>query len=259
MTHYKDSIIDAHLHLPVNAPDFPAKRAALLAELKRNGVDRGIVIADSTPESTIGSVRDCTVLFRGSRSIKVVAGISPYFNYAEQLALCKTLLANGEIAGMKLYTGHEQFYCTNEVLMPVYDLAAEYAVPVLFHTGWDNPQYAAPPIMKQLAQSRPQNTFVYCHCYYPDAAQCFEALGDCANVYFDISSTADNPAHIPQIRTALESAIRRMPERILFGSDFGSCSQRAHLDFAASLEIPAEHREMLMYRNAYDLYAFTMD
>lgn len=57
MTHHKDSIIDTHLHLAVDALDFPAKRAVLLAELKQNGVDKSIVIADSTPESTIGSVR----------------------------------------------------------------------------------------------------------------------------------------------------------------------------------------------------------
>ena len=85
-------IIDSHLHLPADFPDFPAKRAALLHELKRNGVDRGIVIADSAPESTIGSVRDCAALFRGDRIIKVVADISPYFSFTEQLALCRILL-----------------------------------------------------------------------------------------------------------------------------------------------------------------------
>ena len=104
-----------------------------------------------------------------------------------------------------------------------------------------------------------QNTFVYCHCFYPEAVQCFDTLTDCENVYFDISSVADDPEKLPQIKLAAEAAIRRIPERILFGSDFGSCSQRAHLDFAASLEIPAAQREMLMHRNACTLYAFTMD
>ena len=250
-------IIDAHLHLPVGFPDFPSKRQALLDELTRNGADRGIVIADSAPESEIGSTQDCAALFDGDAVMKVVAGISPFFSYREQLALCRNLLAHGNIVGLKLFTGHEYFYCTDAVLDPVYDLAAEFSVPVLFHTGWDDAQYAAPPVMQQLAQSRPQNTFVYCHCYYPAAAQCFETLGGCENVYFDISSTADDPANIPQIKKALEAAIPAMPQRFLFGSDFGSCSQRAHLEFAASLRLTAEQRELLMCRNACAVYHLT--
>ena len=55
-------IIDSHMHLPVNFPDFASKKQALLDEMKRNGVDRGVIIADSFPESEIGSVRDCADL-----------------------------------------------------------------------------------------------------------------------------------------------------------------------------------------------------
>lgn len=248
------TIIDAHLHLPVDCPDFPAKRQALLDELQKNGVSMGIVIADSVLESTIGSTRDCAELFRGSSVIRVVGGISPFFSYREQLALCRTLLRNGDLIALKLYTGHEQFFCTDAVLNPVYDLAAEFSVPVLFHTGWDDAQYAAPPVMRELAQRRPQNRFVYCHCFYPAAAQCFETLGGCENVFFDISSVADDPGKIPQIQTALEAAMQNMPHRILFGSDFGSCSQRTHLDFAAALHLTAAQRENLMFRNACAVY-----
>ena len=247
-------IIDSHLHLPADFPDFPAKRDALMAELQRNGVSRGIVIADSETESVIGSVRDCTELFRGNSAVRVVAGISPLIRFGEQLHLCRSLLAAGEIIGLKLYTGHESFYCTDPVLTPVYELAAEFSVPVLFHTGWSNAQYAAPKEMKKLAMRFPQNTFVYCHCFYPFLNQCFAELGECGNVCFDISSVADDPEIIPQIQKAVEAGISEMPERFLFGSDFGSCSQRAHLDFAAALDITAEQRALLMCGNACRVY-----
>ena len=248
------TIVDAHLHLPVDCPDFPAKRQALLGELQKNGVSMGIVIADSTRESTIGSTRDCAELFSGNSVIKVVGGISPFFSFREQLALCRNLLKTGGLIGLKVYTGHEHFFCTDKVLYPIYDLAAEFSVPVLFHTGWDDAQYAAPPVMKELALQRPQNRFVYCHCFYPQTEQCFDTLGDCENVFFDISSVADDTEKIPQIKKALEAAIQKMPNRILFGSDFGSCSQRAHLDFAAALHLTAAQRERLMFRNACAVY-----
>ena len=247
-------IIDSHLHLPYNIPDLAEKKRALLGELKRNGVDMGIVIADSELESTIGSVRDCAELLRNEENIKIIAGISPLIAFETQLAYCRELLENGGIIGFKVYTGHEHFYSTDLRLFPVYDLAAEYDVPVLFHTGWDDPQYAAPGIMRGLAEKRPQNRFVYCHCFYPDTDSCFETLKDCPNVYFDTSSLADDPAKVPDIKASLERGIREMPERFIFGSDFASCSQEPHIRLAFSLDITAEQREMLMCGNAKNVY-----
>lgn len=252
-------IIDSHLHLPVDYPDFPSKRDALLSELKRNGADRGIVIADSELESAIGSVRDCVGLFEGSSIIKVIAGISPLISFEAQLEYCRELLGNRQIVGLKVYTGHEKFFCTDECLMPVYDLAAEYEVPVLFHSGWDEAQYAAPQLLRRLAERRPQNVFVYCHCYYPELEKCFEVLWKCENVCFDISSTADDEKLIPHLKPVLEKAIAQMPKRFVFGSDFGSCSQTAHIRFAESLDISDTDREAFMHGNAERLYGFDLE
>ena len=247
-------IIDSHLHLPFDVAGLASKKQALLNELSRNGVDRGIVIADSELESCIGSVKDCAELFRGDSTIKVIAGISPLISFEGQLSYCSELLSRGDIIGLKVYTGHEHFYCTDSSLFPVYDLAALYGVPVLFHTGWADRQYACPEIMRELADSRKDNVFVYCHCFYPDTEKCFYTLGDCGNVYFDTSSIADETGKYPEIKTSLEKAIDRMSERFIFGSDYGSCSQEVHLRFAESLDITNAQRELLMYRNAEYVY-----
>lgn len=247
-------IIDSHLHLPYDIPDLAEKKHSLLYELKRNGVDKGIVISDSELESVIGSVRDCAELFRNESTIKVVAGISPLIAFEKQIRYCRELLDCGDIIGLKVYTGHEHFYCTDPRLFPVYDLAAEYDVPVMFHTGWDEPQYAAPEIMRELAEKRPDNKFVYCHCYYPETNRCFEMLKDSPKVYFDTSSLADDPQKLPGIKASLEKAIADMPERFIFGSDFGSCSQETHIRFALSLDITDIQREMFMCSNAQNVY-----
>ena len=247
-------IIDSHLHLPVDFPDISSKGAALINELDRNGVDRGIVIADSELESVIGSVRECAELFKDSSIISVIAGISPFISFFSQLKYCRELLKNGHIIGLKLYTGHEHFYCTDDCVLPVYDLAAEFDVPVLFHSGWDNSEYAAPELLRRLAESRSNNNFVYCHCFYPELDKCFDTLKDCGNVYFDTSSVADNEKHLPDIRKTLEKTISEMPERFIFGSDFGSCSQEVHLRFAESLRLSAKERELFMHGNAERIY-----
>ena len=247
-------IVDAHLHLPWQEPDLNAKKDRLMAELEKNGVSGGVVIADSELESVIGSVAECVELFRGGEKIKVVAGISPLISFEGQLRLCRELLDRGDIAGLKVYTGHEELYCTDSSLFPVYDLAAEYRVPVLFHTGWDNSHYAAPERMKALAESRPQNIFVYCHCFYPNTEKCFEVLGDCGNVMFDTSSLADSEEHIHAIASSLERAIESMPHRIMYGSDYGSCDMGAHIRFAERLHLSEAQRRLFMSENAAGLY-----
>ena len=251
-----DMIIDSHLHLPWEADTMEAKREALLAELDRNGAEKGLVIADSVPVSVIGSVRDCAGLFRGSSRIKVAAGISPLSDYEQQLAYCRELLEAGDIAGLKLYTGHERFYCTDERLEAVYSMAEEFSVPVLFHTGWDDPEYSAPEKMRELAVSHPRSLFVYCHCFYPDPERCFSVLGDCGNVFFDTSSVADDEKLVPVLKPVFERAVAQMPERMIFGSDFGSCSQEAHIRFAAGLDMSSRQRELFMHGNAERLYGF---
>ena len=247
-------IIDSHLHLPWEENGLEAKKERLFAEMDKHKVDKGIIIADSELESVIGSVRDCAELFRGDCRIKIVAGISPLISYEGQLEYCRELLVRGDIAGLKVYTGHEHFYCDDSRLLLAYDLAAEHSVPVLFHTGWDNSQYSAPEVMKRLADSRPQNSFIYCHCFYPDTERCFEVLGNCDNVYFDTSSLADDEKLIPRVKAALEKAIAAMPGRFIYGSDYGSCSMEVHICFADSLDITDYQRELFMHGNSERLY-----
>ena len=249
-------IIDSHLHLPWEIKGKSEKKKELLKKMECNSVEKGVVIADSELESVICSVQECAELFRDSDSIKVIAGISPIISFNEQLELCRELLASRDIAGLKVYTGHEAFYCDDPALVPVYDLAEEYRVPVLLHTGWDNSRYAAPERMSRLAAERPQNTFVYCHCFYPDTEHCFEVLRDHRNVIFDISSLADDEKLVPQIKSSLEKAIALMPDRFIYGSDYGSCSMEAHIRFAESLDITACQRGLFMHGNSERVYGF---
>ena len=58
--------------------------------------------------------------------------------------------------GIKLFTGHEAFYLTDETLKDVYELAIQYNVPVLFHSGWDNNQYSAVMLMAEVAKQYPE-------------------------------------------------------------------------------------------------------
>lgn len=248
----KEMIIDAHLHLPVEPSSLKGKKTALLEEMNRNGAVKGVVISDSELESPIGSLAECAELFADCPDIAVVGGISPYISYERQLKLMDDLLARGLLAGIKLFCGHEPICLTDENLAAVYTLAKKHRVPVLFHSGWDNAQYTTPEIIRRASKANHEIEFVCCHCCYPDLSDCFRVLADCDNVHFDLSSVAEgrNAEFIP----ALEAAIHAMPERFIFGSDFGSCDQAEHLRFFRQLNLSERESQFLFCENARRMY-----
>lgn len=247
-------IIDAHMHLPTDGIGWQDKKNKLLSEMKRNGVDAGIVISDSETESAIGTTGDCVALFADCPNVCVAAGISPFIDYREQLRRTERFCLEGKIVGIKLYCGHEPIYIDDDGLKPVFVLAERFRIPILFHSGWDNPEYAEPSRVKRAASAYPEIRFVCCHCFYPDLRECFEIIGECPNVYFDVSSVADRPELNSSLKMILEEFIPTMPDRFLFGSDYASCSQREHIEFIQSLKLSAESAEKLFGLNAKRIY-----
>ncbi len=57
--------IDAHVHLPT-APELDTRqkqKQRLLAEMRENGVEKCLLIADSWQQSDIGNNQECLALF----------------------------------------------------------------------------------------------------------------------------------------------------------------------------------------------------
>ena len=238
------------MHLPTCFTKIEEKKKALLAEMKRNGVSKGVVISDSSIESEIGSLRECAEVFSDNNNIFVVGGISPYFAYDEQLVLLEKYISEKKVSGIKIYCGHEPIYLDSEQLRPVYRIAEKYDVPVLFHSGWDNSQYSSPKIIKRAAALYPKIKFVCCHCCYPNLAECFEKLAEFENVCFDLSSAADDPAIYNEVKAAVKNAVRHMPKRIIFGSDFAGCNQCEHIELFMGLDISDTEKRQLFSENS---------
>ena len=244
-------IIDAHVHLPIgkDCSILCQKREKLLQELERNHIDRCIVISDSCMESNIGNLNECVELFRESDNVDVVGGISPYFEFQTQLKQIRDYLDKNLIVGIKLYTGHEAFYLSDESLKAVYALAQQYDVPVLFHSGWDNHQYSDVNVVAEVARQYPNLKLVCCHCFFPRIDKC-QLLVEYPNVYFDISSIADNQAILNDIEEKIKTLIEAVPKRVLFGSDYSGCNQEEHLQFVKNLGLNKMLTESIFEGNA---------
>lgn len=251
-------IFDAHMHLPVGYSSLEEKKRALLSEMDKNGVVGGIVISDSFLFSEIGSMEECAFLFADCPGIYVSGGISPFAEYDSQSERLEIYLSRGLLRAVKLYCGHEPFYLCCKRLERVFETALLYNVPVMFHSGWDNGKYSSEKIICQAAREYPEIKFICCHCCYPNVDRCFEETSAYENVYYDISSLAEGNGLYPEISQAVSRAVRAMPHRVLFGSDYGGCDQGRHIGFCKGLDISDNQMELLFYGNAMSVFGITI-
>lgn len=247
-------IIDSHMHLPYSVKGMENKKVQLLEQMRNNGISYGIVISDSSIKSEIGTLIQCVELFENEPNIFIVGGISPLIAYENQLKILEKYLITHRIIGIKLYCGHEAFYLNDMRLDSLYKLAGRFNVPVLFHSGWDNNKFSAPEVVLDIVEKYLNIKFVCCHLYYPEVIKCLEVLKDCDNVYFDLSSLADNILVTKTFDRDLTAWIQKMPERFLFGSDYEGCNPMEHIQFIKNLKISDMEMEKVFYLNSKKIY-----
>ena len=105
----------------------------------------------------------------------------------------------------------------------------------------------------EIAKCYPALKLVCCHCFYPEIEKCKQLI-QFQNVFFDISSIADDMEKTPEISNWTKDIISAAPTRVLYGSDYSCCSQREHIEFVRGLELEKTIEDMLFWRNAKYLY-----
>jgi predicted TIM-barrel fold metal-dependent hydrolase len=132
-------IIDVHTHLNNYDETRTVPITTTLAELDRsmqhNKVDHVMVLTSYLVNEHRYSVKEVVEATEAYPGMHVVAGVS-FMNYKERdLREIADYLRAGKVVGLKIYPGYEPFYPYDKRCQVIYDLAAEFDVPVMIHTG----------------------------------------------------------------------------------------------------------------------------
>lgn len=162
------------------------------------------------------------------------------------------------IYGLKLHPFHSRTAPDDETLESVYEIAAEYNLPVVSHTG--GCAEADSLRLYNAAKKHPEINFVMVHMDLgTDNSQAIELLGKLPNLYGDTT-------WVP-VESTLKAINKWGSEKILFGSDnpidgkdtylndkFGNRSlyQQYFNEFKAM--VSKEDYDNIMYRNAKKLF-----
>jgi uncharacterized protein len=261
-------IIDCHVHLnnyheqvEMSLSDSLAK---LQASMLESGVDYSLVLTSYLVSSHRPSTAQVVTAIEKIPNLGVVAGIS-YMNYRQRdLRELADFLEHGLVKGLKLYPGYEPFYPHDKRLQVVYDLAEEFSVPVMFHSGdtyspKGKLKYSHPLEIDEVAVDHPNVKFVICHLGNPWLVDCMEVVYKNANVYADISglvlgefTEAFEDYMTEEIRDVILYA--GDPGKFLFGTDWPICSMKSYMSFVRQLDLNEEAYRKIMFENTRDLF-----
>jgi uncharacterized protein len=257
-------LIDCHTHLNRYEESEPAalvdRYRLLKGEMTRNGVDYALVLSSYRVSEERPSVDDLLDVVADDPQIGIVAGVS-YENYrASDLAHLRSLLNAGKIKGIKLYPGYESFYVHDARLRVVYELAAEFAVPVMIHTGDTfNPRgklkYAHPLTVDEVAVDFREVTFVICHLGNPWFVDAMEVIYKNENVVGDISGLTlghfeERFERFMLSRLQEVVAFAGDPSSLLFGTDWPICDVGSYIRFVRNLGLSDAETSLILYENA---------
>ena len=266
-------IIDCHTHLCSCGKDVQDRVtwAASLRALRQEFNDCGAQTAVLLPEFRTGhpDMPDTEA------TLKLVADVpslyplgSPDLEHltAATIARLNHLLAQRKIYGLKLYFGYQHMSPADRSLRPLYQLAVQYDVPVLVHSGdtigtfpGAKLQYAHPLHLDDVATEFPKLKIIIAHLGNPWISDCAEVVNKNPNVYADLSGLVEGKHCPPPLAALLRRQIRDFvaytgARKLLYGSDWPIVPMRMYLRFVRSLPIPRAEWPWVLWRNAATLF-----
>lgn len=171
---------------------------------------------------------------------------------------------------IKIFLGYVHRYPSE--YKGVYELAAKYEVPVVFHTGDTQDKkaklkFADPIHIDEVAVDNPEVTFVIAHCGNPWYQTAAEVAYKNKNVFLECSAllTGDVSKNDPeQVRLLMVDPIKWVfayvedPRKVMFGSDYSPSivtNIKSYLD-AYKKAIPPKHWKAVFSENAACVYKF---
>ncbi|MBA4157949.1 MAG: amidohydrolase family protein [Gemmatimonadetes bacterium] len=256
-------IIDCHTHLNRYEESEPAllsdRYALLKAEMEQNEISYALVLSSYMVNDNRPGVDELLEVTGDDPQIGIVAGVS-YQNYrASDLADLRLLLQNDKIKALKLYPGYEPFFVHDPRMRVVYEMAGEFGVPVMIHTGDTyNPKgrlkYSHPLQVDEVAVDFREVTFVICHLGNPWFLDAIEVIYKNENVVGDISGLTLGHFEERFERFMLQRlqevvAFAGDPSSLLFGTDWPICDVGSYIRFVRNLGLNKEETDLILYKN----------
>jgi predicted TIM-barrel fold metal-dependent hydrolase len=279
----RGAMIDVHIHaVPPNLPGAGALGPILdgppdvvAAELRRQMQTSGTAVAlamgewNTSPADPLGINRTLEIA-RSVPGLFPIGICDPMKTDAEHFTRCEELLKAGRVAALKCYLGYLHYEPAHANYRRYYELAGQYRVPVMFHTGDTySPRaklkFAHPLGVDEVAVDHPFTSFVLCHIGNPWTTDCAEVVYKNFNVWADLSglmigddalfASEEGRETMAELAAEIGRVIRysERPNRFLYGTDWPLAPMASYRDFIRSA-VRAEHHDLIFEESARRLF-----
>ncbi|RMF89928.1 MAG: amidohydrolase [Nitrospinota bacterium] len=250
-------------------PEDPVALAARwVAEMDRYGIDRMVLLTSLVGDEA--SVATAVQAFP-ERFIGYIR-VDPH--QPDMPDRVEYALGTLGLRGIKGFPAMECFHAYDEIVYPLYELAAAYQVPVLWHFGLlqsaigahlklpsqADARYSNPMDLQKAARDFPTVPFIIPHFGAGYFGETLLAAAHCPNIFIDTSSANGWIRYLPyplDLQGVFARTLQAVgPERIIFGTDsswfprgFRADVLETQLQILAALQVPREAVELIMGGN----------
>lgn len=254
-------IIDAHTHTDFSGgveqtSGIPKTESEYFKEWR----EAGVVGAVAHTSQTLGNFHNLK-----DRNVIYCAGVGTDVD----VAAIDSGLKSGKYGCIKIYLGYVHRYAYDQAYEPVYKLAEQYDVPVVFHTGDTYStraklKYADPLTIDEVAVDHPRVRFVIAHCGNPWIESAAEVTYKNPNVFMECSALLiGDSSQTPKekVETYVTRPIAWIfgyiedPTKLMFGTDWPLNKMKPYLE-AYKSAIPKEHWKAVFHDNAVRVFRF---
>src|SRR3954462_7925378 len=215
-------IFDAHLHLGHDIDGMVGDYDQLLELLDSYGISRALMFCLDEPDRppSFTAANDRTLAFAERSNGRLIPFVRLDLNESPLEEARRCLDAGAR--GIKLHPRAQKFTATDERLPPVFEIAAEYRVPILIHGGRGLPPIAAG--LRTLVDRYPEATLIIAHAGIADLAALADSMAGRKGVLFDTSTWS--PIDLLDFYRLIP------PEQVVYASDFPYGQQPSSLFIA---------------------------
>ncbi len=269
--------IDVHVHIEHEGEETAADQAARkyfgegaargragMAEYYRSRNIGCIVFTVQEKLSGRPQVKNETVLeFAQQNSDIMMAFISiDPTRGAEGVAEAKDLLKSGLVRGLKLHPPIQQFFPSDRIAYPLYELFEQAKLPVLFHTGHSGIgtgvpggggirlKYGNPMYIDDVAVDFPHLSIIMAHPSFPWQDEAISICLHKPEVYIDLSGWS--PKYFAPNLVQYSNSL--LKTKVLFGSDYPLITPDRWMADFEKVAFKDEVRPLILKENAVKLF-----
>jgi uncharacterized protein len=257
-------VIDAHCHLDFgDNTDVPKTVTNTKEGYLKSGKEIGLIGFVAHTHDDVVATPDMSPLQQ-----VFCAGIRDKFDVSR----VEKGIQNKKYKCIKIYLGYVYRYAYDEAYEPLYDLAAKYNVPVVFHTGDTETsdgllKYSHPLTLDEVAVKHRKVTFVMAHLGNPWINTAAEVMYKNPNMYGDVSalmigdlkrSPVEDIKKLIIEPVAFATSYIENADKLMFGTDWPLVSQKQYLE-ATLKAIAPKDRAKFLYQNAAKVFKFDVD